>query len=71
MRYTILRNIFPLFFLLMMCGNCLAVAEQEPPTPQKQGIPPPPGLPIDDYIPVLIIAGVLLGVYVLRNKKPA
>lgn len=36
-----------------------------------QGIPPPPGLPLDSKLPFLLIAGLGLGVYYWRSKKTA
>jgi len=35
----------------------------------RQGVPPPPGLPIDSKLPYLLIAGLGLGIYFLRFKK--
>ncbi|WP_026836823.1 hypothetical protein [Gillisia sp. JM1] len=35
----------------------------------RQGVPPPPGLPIDSKLPYLLIAGLGLGIYYLRSKK--
>jgi len=49
---------------------------KEPPPPDtKTGIPPPVGepLPIDDYIPYLLILGVLTGAfyfYKIERQKP-
>ncbi|TXD95474.1 hypothetical protein [Gillisia hiemivivida] len=37
----------------------------------RQGVPPPPGLPIDSKLPYLLIAGLGLGIYYLRSKKVA
>lgn len=37
----------------------------------RQGVPPPPGLPIDSKLPYLIIAGLGLGIYYLKSKKTA
>ena len=37
----------------------------------RQGVPPPPGLPIDSKLPYLLIAGLGLGIYYLRSKKAA
>lgn len=34
-----------------------------------QGVPPPPGLPLDSKIPFLIIAGLGLGIYYVRSRK--
>jgi hypothetical protein len=36
-----------------------------------QGVPPPPGLPIDSKLPYLLIAGLGLGIYYWRSKKTA
>lgn len=36
-----------------------------------QGIPPPPGLPLDSKLPFLLIAGLGLGIYYWRSKKSA
>tara|TARA_R100000935_G_C2801864_1_gene150855 strand:- start:318 stop:545 length:228 start_codon:yes stop_codon:yes gene_type:complete len=48
--------------------------QTEVPEPQAQsgpGIPPPPGLvvPIDSNIVILIICGILLGVYFIIDRK--
>ena len=37
----------------------------------RQGVPPPPGLPIDSKLPYLLIAGLGLGIYYFRTKKSA
>jgi len=44
-------------------------------TPATSGPPPPnqnfgPELPIDNYILLLVVAGVILGVYFLSKRKP-
>jgi len=36
-----------------------------------QGVPPPPGLPIDSKLPYLLVAGLGLGIYFLKSKKTA
>lgn len=36
-----------------------------------QGVPPPPGLPLDTKLPFLLIAGLGLGIYYWRSKKTA
>lgn len=33
--------------------------------------PPPVGLPINDHLPILLIAGLGLGIYLLRIRKTA
>jgi len=44
-----------------------------PPEPQANAgagaPPPPPGLPIDDHLPLLLIAGLSLGIYLLADGK--
>lgn len=37
----------------------------------RQGVPPPPGLPIDSKLPYLLIAGLGLGIYYSRSRKEA
>jgi len=44
-------------------GDCRPVREC------RQGVPPPPGLPLDSKIPFLIIAGLGLGIYYVRSRK--
>lgn len=46
-------------------GECMPAREC------RQGVPPPPGLPIDSKLPYLIIAGLGLGIYFLKSKKTA
>ncbi|MFD1293248.1 PID-CTERM protein-sorting domain-containing protein [Lutibacter holmesii] len=45
---------------------------QTPPNPQSDdgdGLPPPPGTPIDGGISYLVVAGAVYGVYKLLKKK--
>ena len=42
----------------------------DPPTPSKyQNPPPPPGLPIDENIYMLLIVALFLGIYIIYNNK--
>ena len=42
-------------------------AQEEPPEPEDPPVPPP--LPIDENLMLLLIAGVLFGVYVIYKYK--
>lgn len=60
--------------LALVAGMAAPIYAQEtpPPEPESEGItPPPPGLqlPIDDHIWVLLVMGLMLGVYFLIKKK--
>jgi hypothetical protein len=48
---------------------CKGSTECQPARNCRQGVPPPPGLPIDSKLPYLLIAGIGLGIYYLRSKK--
>lgn len=53
--------------LLLLGGEAFCA---DPPAPTGgAGVPPPPGLPlpIDDHLPLLMIAGILLGVFYLKR----
>lgn len=55
----------------MLIGT-VAFAEKEPPTPNRPGqsaFPPPPGLPIDGGLSLLMASGVAYGIYSLKRKK--
>ena len=59
-----------IYFNLIMLVGLLGFAQTSPPTP----LPPPtvgPGLPISDYLPLLFIAGLVLGVYFYKKYKLA
>ena len=54
------------YFLLVFFGASLRVFALQPPSPAP---PPPPGLPINDYIFVLIIVAILLGFCVINKVQ--
>ncbi|SDK80503.1 hypothetical protein SAMN04488034_101523 [Salinimicrobium catena] len=64
-----LRNFVLVTLLLLFSveGYCA-----DPPAPTSAAVPPPPGLPlpIDDYLPLLLLAGMIYGaVKIPRLKK--
>ncbi len=70
---NILRNFFILVITLLGVMNVSAIPT--PPTPGAKKPPPPPGLPIDDNIFILLMTGILLGIYIvykyqLKTKAP-
>jgi hypothetical protein len=64
-------RIILLSFSFMLIGT-VAFAEKEPPLPNKPGqsaVPPPPGLPIDGGLSLLLASGIAYGIYSLKRKK--
>lgn len=60
-----------LCFGFMLIG-AVGYAEMEPPKPELGNAgapPPPPGLPIDGGISLLLASGVAYGIYSLKRKK--
>ncbi len=55
--------------LFLLCLIPVASISAQPSTPPPPVPPPPPGLPIDNYIPVMIIVAMFIGVYFLRKSK--
>ncbi|WP_343615383.1 hypothetical protein [Flavobacterium sp.] len=62
----IIRIVFSAFFLILL--NTSSVLAQVPPTPGGPGIPPP-GLPINEDLPYLIVAGLILGFTIIYRNK--
>ena len=58
-----------LFGVLLLFSQVGLSQQNTPPSPA----PPPPGLPlpIDDYIPLLMFAGILLGIFWIQKMKKA
>ncbi|WP_276379797.1 hypothetical protein [Flavobacterium sp. H4147] len=61
----IIRIVFSAFFLILL--NTSSVLAQ-PPAPGGPGIPPP-GLPINEDLPYLIVAGLILGFTIIYRNK--
>ncbi len=53
-----LRNKTLLASILFITISFVSMAQETPPPPMP---PPPPGLPIDGYIPVVLILAILYG----------
>lgn len=66
-----LRNL--LFFLMLVFYQAIGYSQKglNPPPPAAPGPPPPPVglLPIDDYLWVLVVAGILLGAWYVNTTK--
>lgn len=58
-------NIRLLFIIATLLLVHVVVSAQAPPAPGD----PQPELPIDNGIPLLMISGLLLAIYVIRKKK--
>lgn len=68
MRPQIVKNILALFlFHLIVCVSAIA-QQKSPPPPQPESTPPPVGLPIDGNLWVLLLFGLIFGVYLLIFK---
>jgi hypothetical protein len=54
-----------------MLFSLVAYSEPEPPKPpaSKTNPAPPPGLPIDGGLSLLLASGVAYGIYTLKRKK--
>lgn len=62
-------KIFILCFSFMLIGT-VAYAEMAPPKPELANAPPPPpGMPIDGGLSLLLASGVIYGIYALKRKK--
>jgi hypothetical protein len=69
MRPQIVKKIvLTLCIHLLMYGYALG-KENHPPAPRPGDIPPGPGLFIDSYIFILMVIGIIFGLWFLRRKK--
>lgn len=59
----------PLYLLLLSYGISFTQGSDTPPPPPPNGSTPWPEGSIDSQIIFLLLAGVVLGVYYLRNRK--
>jgi hypothetical protein len=66
-----MKNILKKFFVLVvtLLGVTNIFAAPSLPAPGAKRPPPPPGLPIDDNIVILLMAGILLGMYIVYKCK--
>jgi hypothetical protein len=67
----ILPNKFYLFIAFLF-GTLYAIAADSPPVPNPFGRrkpPPPPGLPIDENIFILIIIALIFGIYIIYGHR--
>lgn len=55
-------------FMLLLCfaQSLTAFSQVVPPPPAP---PPPPGLPIDDYLPLMILLALAIGVFYFLKIK--
>ena len=59
-------------FIAFLFGTLYAIAQSSPSPPNPFGRrkpPPPPGLPIDENICILIIIALIFGMYVIYSHK--
>ncbi|OIV43463.1 hypothetical protein [Flavobacterium johnsoniae] len=61
------RIVFLVFFLVLNVWNI--VAQQDPPSPPVGTPEPPLDMPINEDLPYLIIAGLILGTAVIYRNK--
>ena len=59
--------IFRKFLIVVLFLFSIGLYAQDPPEPEDPPVPPP--LPIDENLMLLLIAGVLFGVYVIYKYK--
>lgn len=69
MRPQIVKNILAFFFIHLIVCVCAIAQEKSPPPPQPESTPPPVGLLIDGNLRVLLLLGLILGLYFLVIKK--
>ena len=65
-----MKTIVNKFFVLViyMLGLVNIYAAPHPPMPTGKKPTPPPGLPIDENLPFLLIIAILFGMYIIYNQ---
>ena len=65
-----MKTIVNKFFVLViyMLGLVHIYAAPHPPMPNGKPPQPPPGVAIDENLPVLLIIAVLFGIYIVYNQ---
>tara|TARA_R110000868_G_scaffold294481_1_gene555039 strand:- start:592 stop:831 length:240 start_codon:yes stop_codon:yes gene_type:complete len=65
------KTIYFLFIFLfgMMTVFAGTVPASGPPSPTGKGPPPPPGLPIDDSLYILVVVALIYGCYIVTKKQ--
>jgi hypothetical protein len=65
------NKIYYLFILLFGVMTVFAgtAPASGPPAPTAKKPPPPPGLPINDYIYILILAALIFGCYIIQKRS--
>jgi hypothetical protein len=58
-------------FIIIICilGIENVFAVPHPPSPTGKKPPPPPGLPIDEGVYLMLIMAVFLGIYIIYNHN--
>lgn len=60
-----------LYIVIFVSNEVPLYAQKEPPPPTMATSTPPPGLqlPIDDHLWVLLLMGLILGIYFLKKRN--
>jgi hypothetical protein len=61
-----------LVFSFLLFGILNGMAKATPPAPNSKiadGEPPPPGLPINEHLFLLLILAVIFGIYIVYSRK--
>lgn len=66
-----MKNITKIFLniFIFLLGMLNAVATPHPPAPGQRKPPPPPGLPIDQWVWPVVILALVYGIYIIYNYQ--